>query len=166
MKRNEIAMPGGEDPDNRRDFPGGFPSEESDTQPSAFASATRPADQQSTFAWTAALFAARRSHPTLPGAPQQDLFADETAFVFVRTASISGCTANHAQEAVLVVLITKPVPRSLSIPPGNTALEACNQLQPLAPADNGTASVVNGAVQLEVPADSLFALLGSLKQQD
>jgi glycosidase len=151
---DEIAMPGGEDPDNRRDFPGGFPSEESNTQPSAFAAATRTADQQSTFAWTAALFAARRSHPTLQGAPQQDLFADETAFVFVRTANMSGCTADHAQEAVLVVLNTKPVPRSLTIPAGNTALEACNQFQPLAPADSGTASVVNGAVQLEVPADS------------
>jgi hypothetical protein len=46
------------------------------------------------------------------------------------------------------------MPRSLTISVGNTALEACNQLQPLAPADNGSASVLNGAVHIEVPADS------------
>ena len=157
---DEIAMSGGEDPDNRHDFPGGFPQEGSNTPPSAFSAATRNADQQSTFAWTAALFAARKSHPALQGAAQQDLFADETAFAFVRTSNLGGCSADHAQEAVLVVLNTKPEPRSLTIPAGNTALEACNQFQPLAPADSGSASVLNGAVLVEVPADSfsLFAV--------
>ena len=157
---DEIAMEGGADPDNRRDFPGGFPVEGLSGQPSAFAAATRTADQQSTFAWTAALFAARRSHPALQGDPQQDLFADDTAFAFVRTASLSGCKADHAQEGILVVLNTAQKTRSLNLRAGDTALEGCNQIQPLAPGDVGTASVVKDAVQLQVPADSfsLFSI--------
>src|SRR5208337_535080 len=101
---DEIAMPGGEDPDNRREFPGGFPSNGPGAQPSAFTAATRTPAQQSTFAWTSALFAARKSHPALQGAPQQNLFADETAFVYLRTANLNGCLPAHTREAVLVAL--------------------------------------------------------------
>src|SRR5262249_62093047 len=43
---DEIAMAGAGDPDNRRDFPGGFPGDPRD----AFKPATRAADQQSAFA--------------------------------------------------------------------------------------------------------------------
>jgi glycosidase len=151
---DEIAMPGGEDPDNRRDFPGGFPPYGSNAVPSAFTAATRTPDQQSTFTWTAALFATRKSHPALQGSPQQDLFADETAFVFLRTANLGGCTPGHTPEAVLVALNKNSGPRTLTLPIADTALAGCSQFQPLAPADSGTASVVNGAVQLNLPADS------------
>lgn len=151
---DEIAMPGGEDPDNRRDFPGGFPTDNDSPGSSAFAGATRSADQQSTFAWTAALFAARKSHPVLQGASQQSLFADDSLLVFERTANLKGCTADHTQEAVLVALNKGSAARTLSIPAGDTALDGCTQFRPLAPAADGTASLVNGAVQLTVPADS------------
>ena len=43
---DEIAMPGGEDPDNRHDFPGGFPGDQND----AFTSAGRTPEQQDVFA--------------------------------------------------------------------------------------------------------------------
>ena len=98
---DEIAMPGGTDPDNRRDFPGGF----SDSQPSAFNAASRTPDQQSTFEWTAALLAARKAHPALQGAPQQDLFADAGAFVFLRTQDLSGCEATHHHDAILAAVM-------------------------------------------------------------
>jgi hypothetical protein len=94
-------MPGGEDPDNRHDFPGGFPA---DHLPSASTPTTRTAVQQATFAWTAGLFAARKSYPVLQGAPQQDLFADDTAFIFLRTASLTGCSPSQTEEAVLVAV--------------------------------------------------------------
>jgi glycosidase len=147
---DEIAMPGGDDPDNRHDFPGGFPGDGA----SAFNAATRTADQQSTFAWASALFAARKSHPALQGAPQQDLFADDTAFIFERAARLSGCKAGQAEDAVLVAVNKSPAARTLSIPAADTALAGCSQFQPLAPAGNGSASLVKGAVQLTVPADS------------
>jgi glycosidase len=157
---DEIAMPGGEDPDNRRDFPGGFPSTGPAVQPSAFQAATRTSEQQSTFAWTQALFATRKSHSVLQGAPQQDLFADETAFVFLRTADLDGCAGGHTDEAVVVALNKSPEPRSLTLSTAGTALAGCSQFQPLAPAAGGTAAVVQGAVQLNLPPDSfvLFAV--------
>jgi len=150
---DEIAMPGGDDPDNRRDFPGGFPGDAA----SAFNAATRSADQQSTFAWASGLFAARKSHAALQGAPQQNLFADETAFVFERAADLSGCKAGHAQDAVLVAVNKSSAARTLNLPAAGTALAGCSQFIPLAPANSGSASLANGSVQVTVPADS-FAM--------
>jgi glycosidase len=151
---DEIAMSGGADPENRHDFPGGFPADGNPAQPSAFDSATRTPDQQSTFAWTAALLAVRKRHPVLQGAPQQNLFADETAFVFIRTLSPSGCTGAHTEEAVLVLVNKKPQPRTVTLPAADTALAGCTQFQPLAPAGDGSATLANGSVQFNLPADS------------
>ncbi len=147
---DEIAMPGGDDPDNRRDFPGGFPGDAA----SAFDAATRTVVQQSTFTWASALFAARKSHTALQGAAQQSLFADDTALVFARTASLGGCKPGQAEDTVLVAVNKSLSARMLSIPAPDTALSGCSQFQPLAPAGNGSASLVKNAVQLTVPADS------------
>jgi len=154
---DEIAMPGGEDPDNRHDFPGGFPGE---AAPSAFTAATRTPIQQATFAWTAGLLATRKTHPALQGAPQQDLLADETAFVFLRTSNLNGCAAGQTGEAVLIAVNKMPEPRTLKLPIDGTALAGCKQFEPLAPASAGTAILGNGALELTVPADSfvLFAV--------
>jgi glycosidase len=148
---DEIAMPGGGDPDNRRDFPGGFPA---DHQPSAFDPATRTPDQQATFAWTSGLLADRKNHAALQGAPQQDLFADDTAFVFLRTPSLSGCSSSSTEDAVLVAVNKSPAPRTLNLPTRNTALSGCTRFQPLAPAATGTAAVTGDALQLTIPADA------------
>lgn len=154
---DEIAMPGGEDPDNRRDFPGGFPAEESKAQPSAFSASTRTPDQQSTFAWTSALLAARKSHPVLQGAAQQDLFVDDTAMVFARTTSLKGCDPSMSEDAVLAVVNKSASSRTLSISTLDTALNGCSRFEPLAPADGGTARLSDGRLDVTVPADS-FAL--------
>jgi glycosidase len=151
---DEIAMPGGADPDNRRDFPGGFASTGPDPQPSAFTALTRTPDQQSTFTWTSALLAARKSHPALQGDPQQNLLADESAFVFLRTASLGGCVPGAPHEAILAAVNKAAEARTLTVPVAATALAGCNRFQPLAPADQGTAALVNGSLQLQVPADS------------
>ena len=50
---DEIGMPGGDDPDNRRDFPGGFPGDPTN----AFTSAGRTAEQQDVFAYLQSLLA-------------------------------------------------------------------------------------------------------------
>jgi len=148
---DEIAMAGGEDPDDRRDFPGGFPGQ---AAPSAFTVASRTAVQQAAFAWTAALLAARRAHPALQGAPQQDLLADDSAFVFLRTSNLVGCVVGQTEEAVLVAVNKKPEPRTLKLPIAGTALAGCRQLEPLTPANVGTAIFVDGAVEMRIPADS------------
>jgi glycosidase len=150
---DEIAMPGAEDPDNRHDFPGGF----NDGQPSAFNASTRTADQQATFAWTSSLFAVRQSHPALRGALQQDLFADDTAFVYARAESPSGCAADHKEELVLAAVNKKAEARTITLPMSDTALAGCSQFAPIAPADSGQASAASGSLQITIPADS-FAL--------
>lgn len=149
---DEIAMIGGEDPDNRHEFPGGFPADGANAPPSAFAAATRTPEQQSTFTWTAALFAARKSHPVLQGAPQQDLFADETAFVYLRTASVDGC--KPGPEAVLAAVNKKDTPRTITLPVAGTALAGCSRFEALAPAAAGAATLAAGSLQLTAPADS------------
>ncbi len=151
---DEIGMPGGADPDNRRDFPGGFTQGGSAGQPSAFSATTRTADEQAVFAWTAGLFAVRKSHVALEGAAQQDLFADDTAFVFARAEDASGCALDHGREEIVAAVNKGAGVRTISISTANTALAGCSSLVPLAPADGGTASVQGGVVQLSVPADS------------
>ncbi|HKQ99471.1 MAG TPA: alpha-amylase family glycosyl hydrolase, partial [Pyrinomonadaceae bacterium] len=58
---DEIAMQGGEDPDNRRDFPGGFPGDSRN----AFTKAGRTIDEQRMFEWTRDWIHLRREHPAL-----------------------------------------------------------------------------------------------------
>jgi glycosidase len=150
---DEIAMPGGDDPDNRHDFPGGFPGDAA----SALSSATRSADQQSIFAWTAALFATRKNHAALQRAPQQNLFVDDTAMVYVRSANLGGCSAAISQDTVLVAVNKSAVERTIRIAVADTALSGCKRFSPLAPADRAKAMEADGTVQVTVPADS-FAL--------
>ncbi len=61
---DEIAMRGGEDPDNRRDFPGGFSSGPGNSSLKVFPK-TCTQEQQQTFATVKALLIFRRSNPAL-----------------------------------------------------------------------------------------------------
>jgi glycosidase len=76
---DEIAMPGGGDPDNRRDFPGGFPGDLRD----AFTSSGRTSEQQEVFAHVQSLLALRKAHPTLRTGKQWHIGWDETYYAFL-----------------------------------------------------------------------------------
>src|SRR6266702_6585539 len=151
---DEFGMPGAEDPDNRHDFPGGFPQRESATQPSAFRAASRMPEQQSVFAWTSGLFAVRKSHPALNGAPQQNLFVDDTAFAFARAVDLSGCASDHSRELILAALNKSSEERTIAVSKDKTALSGCSSFTPLTPADNGIAISTDGVLQLKLPAES------------
>ena len=150
---DEIAMEGGADPDNRRDFPGGFPG---DDVPSAFNPPTRTADAQEMFAWTSGLLKARKQHPALQGNPQQDVFSDDTAMAFVRGTDLSGC-AGH--EQVLAAVNKSAKARIISIHTTMTALAGCRAFVPIAPGNTGSATMENELLQLKIPAES-FVLFG------
>jgi glycosidase len=154
---DEIGMTGGGDPENRHDFPGGFASVSGSNEPSAYSASGRSIEEQAIFAWTSELFAARQAHPVLQDGAQQNLFADDTGFAFVRTNHLSGCTAAHDREAVLVVINKKPEAREVILPAADTALAGCDRFLPLAPASDGSTGEVDGGVRVSVPADS-FAL--------
>jgi neopullulanase len=87
---DEIGMPGGGDPDNRRDFPGGW----SEDARNAFTKAGRTPEQQAIFAYVQTLLRLRREHPALASGRLWHLASEETSYVFVRETE---------EESVLVV---------------------------------------------------------------
>lgn len=148
---DEIAMPGGADPDNRHDFPGGFPG---DTH-SAFTAAGRTAIEQEVYQWTSGLLALRKSHVELATGIEQNLFADADTFAFVRAASTSGCTANDSQERMLVVINKAHARKPLDLALDGTALAGCSEYA-ASTAAPGPLPVTNRAtLHLEVPAETI-----------
>jgi glycosidase len=95
---DEIALPGGNDPDNRRDFPGGWRGDARD----AFTPAGRTADQQAVFGHLQKLLALRKQRPELRGARTEHLFIDDQAFVYARGGSVIAIN-NDTKEASVVI---------------------------------------------------------------
>ncbi len=81
---DEIAMTGGDDPDNRRDFPGGFPGDPRD----AFTPAGRTPEQQAVWSHLQALLRLRASRPELRDSAMVNLFVGQQAWVYRRGASV------------------------------------------------------------------------------
>jgi glycosidase len=77
---DEIGMIGGDDPDNRRDFPGGW---KEDAQ-NAFTEAGRTPEQQDVFEYVQGLLRLRREHASLSGGRLWHLFSDDTSYAFLR----------------------------------------------------------------------------------
>lgn len=77
---DEIYMQGYQDPDNRRDFPGGFPGEGGD----AFHAAARTSAQAEMFDWTSQLLALRSKTPALAAGTMQLLYASHDSLVYAR----------------------------------------------------------------------------------
>jgi glycosidase len=77
---DEIGLPGAGDPDNRRDFPGGWREDGRD----AFSAAGRTPEEQSIFSHVQRLIALRAAHPGLRGATTETLLAGEQTFVYRR----------------------------------------------------------------------------------
>jgi neopullulanase len=76
----EIAMKGKGDPDNRRDFPGGFPGD----SPNAFQPGTRSAEEQRMWQWTHDWIKLRRDNSAIRDGRLVDLFYDDEAYVYAR----------------------------------------------------------------------------------
>jgi glycosidase len=146
---DEIAMTGGADPDNRHDFPGGFPGDAR----SAFTAAGRTATEQDVYQWTAGLLALRKAHAEFATGMEQNLFTDADAFVFVRTPRTSGCPADHAEERMLIVVNKAHARKSIDLPLQATALAGCEQYAATAPGSLPIRSA--DTLHLEIPAETL-----------
>lgn len=98
---DEIAMRGGGDPDNRRDFPGGWAS---DTH-NAFQEAGRTTDENAVWTYVQKLIALRKSTPALRGAAKTtNLYSSEQQWVFLRTTGASTAIIainNDSKSAVI-----------------------------------------------------------------
>ena len=141
---DEIGMPGGGDPDNRRDFPGGWPGDPKN----AFTAEGRTAEQQELFTYVQTLLRLRREHPALRSGKLWHLFSDETAYVFLRETE---------EERVLVAFNNSAEPRELRIPFSNTPGEgAASFTQVLGQAK---AAVFKGEARIATPAQSISIFL-------
>jgi glycosidase len=137
---DEIAMPGGADPDNRRDFPGGFPGDPRN----AFTASGRTPEQQDVFAYVQLLLALRKNHAALRTGRQWHIGWDDTYYAFVRELP---------EEKLLVVYNNAPKTVALNIPVENTPLETAHQL--LTVFGNSAAEIVSGNVRVSLPAQTL-----------
>jgi glycosidase len=137
---DEIGMPGGGDPDNRRDFPGGWPGDPK----SAFTADGRTTEQQELFAYVQTLLRLRREHPALQSGKLWDLFSDETAYVFLRETE---------EERVLVAFNNSAEAREMRIPLRDTAAEGAAGFA-LA-LGQAKAEVFKGEARISVPAQSI-----------
>jgi glycosidase len=141
---DEIGMPGGGDPDNRRDFPGGWAGDSKN----AFTAEGRTAEQQELFSYVQTLLRLRREHPALQSGKLWHLFSDETSYVFLRETE---------EERVLVAFNNSAEPRELKITLADTpGLGAAGFTRVLGQAK---ADVSNGEVRLTMPAESISIFL-------
>ena len=137
---DEIGMPGGDDPDNRRDFPGGFPGDPRD----AFTAPGRTAEQQEVFAHAQSLLRLRKAHPALQRGKQTHVAWDDTYYAFVRESP---------EEKLLIVYNNASSPRDLELAAADTALANIAVLEPLF---GGTsAEVLHGEVHLTLASQAL-----------
>jgi glycosidase len=137
---DEIGMPGGDDPDNRRDFPGGFPGDPRN----AFTASGRTAEQQDVFAYVQSLLALRKGHAALRTGKQWHIGWDDTYYAFLRELP---------EEKLLVVYNNAPKTLELNIPVENTPLETAHQLQTMF--GNTSAELVTGKVHVSLPAQTI-----------
>jgi len=148
---DEIGMAGREDPDDRRDFPGGFAG---DTH-SAFKKAGRTAVEEDIFAWTSGLLKLRAEHPGLQTGIEENIFANQDVFAFARSADGLGCSADHAGEIFLVAVNKADRSREFDLPMKSTVLSACRYFRSLAPTAGVEPKLEGGKLHVKEPAESI-----------
>jgi len=101
---DEIGMPGGGDPDNRRDFPGGWPGDAHD----AFSAAGRTPAEQALFAHVQRLLRLRAQRPDLRRAPMENLQLGEQTWVYRRGASVVALNNGTSPAEVRIPAMNLP----------------------------------------------------------
>ena len=144
----ELAMEGKDDPDNRRDFPGGFPNDERN----AFETRSRTSTEQRMYEWTRDWIRVRREHSALRHGHLIDLFYDDESYVFAR---------RDKTETIIIALNRAAQERTIEIPASSIDVKDGSQLVPLIGALR-QAQVADGKAALVVAAQTAaaFKLLG------
>jgi len=140
---DEIGISGGEDPDNRRDFPGGFPGDSR----SAFTPGGRTPDEQEIFSYVQDLLRLRAAHPALRVGRQWHIGWDDTYYAFLR---------DTPEEKLLVIFNNAATPRDLTLPLQDTPIEDAKGAETLF--GGGTAQLQNKTLHVQMPAVSVTVL--------
>lgn len=136
---DEIAMPGGGDPDNRRDFPGGFPGDKRNK----FTSAGRSAEENEVWNHLAKLGELRKESGALRKGKTLDLLDEEQQMAYARV---------YANTAVIVVINNDKKPASVRfdvsmikpILPDETLVDELGKI--------GNVKLANGEFSTTIPA--------------
>jgi neopullulanase len=139
----ELGMLGGHDPDNRRDFPGGFPGDPRN----AFEARGRTPAERRVFDWTRDWLRLRREHAALRRGTQTDLHFDEDSYAFARRAG---------RETVIIAFNRAAAPKELSFPASYLEALDGQRLEPLLVARDRP-TVAAGALKLTVPPRTAVA---------
>jgi neopullulanase len=142
---DEIGMPGGDDPDNRQDFPGGWLEDARN----AFLPSGRSAAQSAMFDFTRKLAHLRASLPALRLGSTRNLIVQDQVWVFARYTSGS---------AVVVAINNGTTPASLNIPLTDLPIGDGTVLQRKLSA-GAPISVNSGQASLTLPAKSAELLI-------
>ncbi len=155
---DEIAMKGGSDPDNRRDFPGGFPGDSAD----AFTKEGRTPEQQAAFAWIATLTKLRREYAAVACGGEQVLAADNDWLITLRDRqhnSAERCEAAsgaHQHARVIVALHRGHGAATLDVPTTETWAEGCTLSRPLVGGGQITGTGSPGALHLTLTGNDVL----------
>lgn len=136
---DEIAMPGGGDPDNRRDFPGGFPGDATN----AFAAQGRTKEQADVWNHLARLGRLRQELEPLRRGRSLDLLDEEQQMAFARVTD---------KQAVVVVFNNDAKPAEVrfdvsmikQLPANASLVDALGKV--------ANVKIADGAVKLTMPA--------------
>jgi glycosidase len=137
---DEVAMPGGGDPDNRRDFPGGWKEDARN----AFERTGRTADEESVHAHLTALLALRRATPALRRGRTVNLQVADKTWVYARV--LDGRSA-------VVALNTGSARAALDVPAGPAGLADGAPLEDRL-GSGAEAKVEGGRLRLSLPPAS------------
>lgn len=142
---DEIAMPGGPDPDNRRDFPGGW----SEDSRNAFTRAGRTPEQQQIFETVQTLLRIRKEHDALRGGKLWHLSCDDSSYVFLRESE---------DEKLVIAFHNGASAKTLTVPLQDTPAKSASGI--IALFGEAQADLTGQQLKLVLPAKglSIFAL--------
>jgi glycosidase len=148
---DELAMTGGDDPDNRKDFPGGFAGDKAD----AFTQEGRTQDQEAMHAWVQELMQLRKHAAVLQSGQLQVLSADADSLVFARAQDVSGsCATTPAAARYLVVANNTATAKDVTVTTDANAMTGCRRFSSMLH-DGAGVTAVSGGLTVHLPAQQI-----------
>ncbi len=137
---DEIGMTGGDDPDNRHDFPGGFPGD----QHNAFTQAGRTPEEQDVYAHVQRLLKLRQEHVALRTGTLKHIAVSDNYYAFTREAD---------GERLLIVFHNRDTAEDITLNFTDTSLADAKSLTPILAAS--PVQLDGTKLHLQLPPDSL-----------
>lgn len=147
----ELGMEGKDDPDNRRDFPGGFLFGPSADSRNAFTPAGRTATERRIHDWTRAWIRFRTEQKAIRNGRLIDLFYDDDAYVYAR---------QNNNETVIIAINRQNAERQVNVPAQAIRLRDGVELKALI-GTSPPARVRMGQATLLMPARTVVAFKAS-----